>query len=83
MMDAVSATICDGAYPKLPRRRRGKRHHHGGDVCGLVVLGVNSTFRAIPTVGILRGGSFLFPLEPIAVKLLNDFFSKRKFQRPE
>ncbi len=29
----------DRAYPKIPRHRRGKRHHHGGDVCGIVVLG--------------------------------------------
>jgi hypothetical protein len=32
--------VSDWAYPKIPRRWRGKRHHHGGDVCGLVVLGV-------------------------------------------
>jgi len=76
MMDAVSATICDGGranaviftirikpselalaqllrkrlpasdrpYPKIPRRRRGKRHHHGGDVCGLVVFGLTVLF---------------------------------------
>ena len=48
----------DRAYPKLPCRRRGKRHHHGGDVCGLVVLGVDGTFCTIPTVRILQGGSF-------------------------
>ncbi len=29
---------------------RGKRHHHGGDVCGLVVLGVDGTYSTIPTV---------------------------------
>jgi hypothetical protein len=29
------------------------------------VLGVDGTFRTIPTVGILRGGSFLFPPEPL------------------
>ena len=29
----------DRAYPKIPRSRRGKRHPHGGDVCGLVVFG--------------------------------------------
>ncbi len=23
----------DRAYSKIPRPRRGKRHHHGGDVC--------------------------------------------------
>jgi len=42
----------------------GNRHHRGGDVCGLVVLGVDGTFRTIPTVGILQGGSFSFPPEP-------------------
>ncbi len=45
----------DRAHPTILRCRRGKRHHHGGDVCGLVVLGVDSTFRTIPTVVILRG----------------------------
>ncbi len=49
---------------EVTRRRRGKWHHHGGDVCGLIVLGVNGTFRTIPTVGILRGDSFSFPPEP-------------------
>ncbi len=63
--------MSDWAYPKIPRRRRGKRYHHGGDVCGLVVLGVDSTFRTIPTVGILRGGSFFVPARTqIVVKLL-------------
>ena len=34
---------------------------------------VDSTFRTLPTVGILRGGSFSFPPEPIALKLLRYF----------
>ncbi len=33
----------DRAYPTIPRRRRGNWHHHGGDVCWLVVLGVDGT----------------------------------------
>jgi hypothetical protein len=33
-------------------------------------VGVDSTFNTIPTTGIPRGGSFSFPPEPIAVKLL-------------
>ncbi len=41
------------------RPRRGKQPHHGGDVCGIVVLGSNSTFCTIPIMGIPRGGSFL------------------------
>ena len=45
--------------------KKGKRHHHGGDVCGLVVLGVDGSLRTIPTVENLRGGSFLFPPEPL------------------
>jgi hypothetical protein len=55
----------DRAYPKIPRRRRGKQYHHGGDVCGLVVLVVDGSFRTIPTVENLRGGSFSFPPEPL------------------
>ena len=31
---------------------------------------IDSTFCTISTVGNLRGGSFLFPPEPIGVKLL-------------
>jgi len=37
---------------------------------GGVVLMLDKTFRTIPTVEKLRGGSFSFPPEPIAVKLL-------------
>ena len=29
----------DWANPEIPRHMRGKWHHHGGDVCGIVVLG--------------------------------------------
>ena len=36
----------------------------------IVVFVVYGTFRNIPTVEILRGGSFLIVPEPIAVKLL-------------
>ena len=59
--------MLDRTYPKIPRRRRGKRHHHCGDVCGLVVLGFDGIFRTIPTVRILQGRSFSFPPEPIVV----------------
>jgi len=31
--------VSDWAYPKIPLRRMGKRHHHSGDVCELVVFG--------------------------------------------
>ena len=45
---------------------RGKRHHHGGHICGIVVLGFTVLFVLFhPT-----GWEFLFPPEPIAVKLL-------------
>jgi hypothetical protein len=57
----------------IPRRRRGKQHHHGGDVCGLVVLGVDGTFHTIPTVGILWGESFFFARATLVVKLLKEF----------
>ena len=50
--------------------------HHRGHLSCLWVscvsfVWVDSTFRTIPTVGILRGGSFLFPPKPIGVKLFN------------
>jgi hypothetical protein len=55
----------DRAYSMIPHRRRGKRHHHGGDVCWLVVLGVDGTLVLfLPTVRIIRGESFSFPPEP-------------------
>ncbi len=41
-------TTSDRAYPKIPRCRRGKRHHHGGDVCGLVVF-PHYSYRRNPT----------------------------------
>ncbi len=51
-----------------------KRHHHGGDVCGLVVLGVDSTFSTIPTVGILRALVFsenFIPQNKISTQLID------------
>ena len=44
----------DRAYPKIPRRRRGKR------CLWVSCVRVESTFRTIPTVAILRGESFSF-----------------------
>ncbi len=44
--------MSDRAYPKIPRRRRGKRHHPGGDVCGLVVLEVEFF---VPAGTLIRG----------------------------
>ncbi len=42
----------DWAYPKIPSRKRGKRHHHGGDVCGLVVLDVEFFVPAGTLIGV-------------------------------
>jgi hypothetical protein len=39
----------------------------------IVVLVVDGTFCTIPTIGILRGGSFLFRRNLIAVKLFKEF----------
>ncbi len=36
--------MLDRADPWIPCRRRGERLHHGGDVCGIVVLVVDGTF---------------------------------------
>jgi hypothetical protein len=53
----------DQADPQISRRIRGKRHHHGDDVCGGSCVSVDGTFRTIPTLGNLWSGSFLFPPE--------------------
>jgi hypothetical protein len=77
----------DWADPQILRRSRGKRQHHGDDVCGGSFVCVDGTFRAIPTVGILRSGSFSFPPESfllppelfrtqIGVKLFNSLTPK-------
>jgi hypothetical protein len=69
-MDAVLATIFDGV--QAPLRRRGKRHHHGGDVCGWLCLGRQyfpyDSYCKNPT-----GGEFFVPARTlilIGVKLL-------------
>ena len=48
----------------------GRTEHHGDDVCGGSCVDVLWISHTIPTVRYLRGGSFLFPPEPIGVKLL-------------
>jgi hypothetical protein len=57
--------VLDWADPWIPCRRRGKRFHHGGDVCGIVVSVVDGTFHTIPTIGKLRSKIFLFLPEPL------------------
>jgi hypothetical protein len=61
----------DRVYPKIPHRRRGKGHHHGGDVCELVMFG--ST--ALSVHSYCRKSTkreFFVPARTlIAVKLLN------------
>jgi len=49
------------------RHRGGKRHHHGDgdDVCGGSCVDARQISGTIPTIGNLRGGSFLFPPEPL------------------
>jgi hypothetical protein len=44
---------------------------HGNDVCGGSCVDAQRNYCTIPTVGNLRGGSFLFLPEPIGVKLLS------------
>jgi hypothetical protein len=49
---------------------RGKRHHHGGHICGMVgCVGVYGTFRTIPTVESYGAGVFVPARTLIAVKL--------------
>ena len=46
------------------RRQGGGMAHHVDDVCGGGCVGDRRNSRTIPTVGNLRGGSFLFTPEP-------------------
>jgi len=62
------ARLIGRAYPKLPRRMRGKRHHHGGDVCDCCVCGVESYYSYCR---ILRGFGVFSTATGLAVKLLN------------
>ena len=48
----------------------GQMAHHGDDVCGGSCVGARRNLSTIPTVEILWGVSFLFPPEPLLVKLL-------------
>ena len=52
------------AVKLLTCHRRGKRHHHGGDVCGGSCVDARRISSTIPIVGNIRGGSFPFPPEP-------------------
>jgi len=74
--------MSDRAYPKLPRCRRGKRHHHGGDVCGLVCSGrqyfLYYSYRKNPT-----GREFFIPARTfMAGKLFNSLTTVVAYMRP-
>ena len=43
----------------------GQTEHHGDDVCGESCVDARWISGTIPTVEKLRGGSFLFPPEPL------------------
>ncbi len=43
----------------------GQMEHHGDDVCGGSCVDSQRISGTIPTVGNLRGGSFLFPSKPL------------------
>jgi hypothetical protein len=64
----------DRAYLKIPRRRRGKRNHHGGDVCGLVVLEVKFFVPA----GTLIGVKLLIYLSPLESRSVSSVKLDRK-----
>ena len=38
---------------------------HGNDVCGGSCVDAQRNYCTIPTIGNLRGGSYLFPPEPL------------------
>ena len=61
--------MSDRTYPNIPLRSRDKWHHHGGDVCGLVVFG--STVLSVLFLPYEMGREFFVPTGTlIAVKLL-------------
>ena len=63
----------DWVYPKILHLRRGKWHHHGGDDCGIVVLGSMVLSKS-------KGREFFVPAQTlIGVKLLSAMliFSRR------
>ncbi len=70
----------DQVYQLIPCNRRGEWPHHGGDVCGIVVLVVDGTFRTIPTIGIPQDRSFFVPAGTISLTAMaaheHPFFDK-------
>ena len=57
----------------------GQADHHGDDVCGGSCVDARLISGTILTVGNLRVGSFLFPPEPIEVKLLKLLSCKQEY----
>ena len=44
--------------------------HHGGDVCGVGCVRARRNSSTISTIDNLWGRSFLFPPEPLLIKLI-------------
>ncbi len=70
--------MSDRADPYIPRRMRGKRHHHGGNVVDCCVCGVEYfpyySYSRKPT-----GREFFVPARTlIAVKLLKEIGHNKK-----
>jgi len=60
----MAAHMLDWGDP-LNKRHGGANGHHGDDVCGGSCVDAQQNYCIIPTVGNLRGGSFLFSPEPL------------------
>ena len=50
--------VPDREDPQIPHCSRGKRHHHGDDVCGASCVRVDGTFPTIPIVKTYGVGVF-------------------------
>ena len=59
---------------------RGERHHHGGHICGIVVLGFTVLLCTIPTVESYGAGIFFPARTLIAVKLVVLFVYLAQYQ---
>ena len=70
----------DWEYPMIPCRRRGKRHHHGGDVCGIVVVLGLKGFSILFFCRNPTWQDFFIPAQTlIGVKLLTPQLSVQSF----
>ena len=64
--------VPDREDPQIPHCSRGKRHHHGDDVCGASCVRVDGTFPTIPIVKTYGVGVFCSSPNPYRGKAVNN-----------